>query len=84
MANSESGYKVTLYTYHGCPYAHRVHIALGELGVQYEEVTIDLDKPREPWYLQINPVSQSCPTIALRTSPQQSYVATISVKTKTN
>jgi len=50
------GYKVTLYTYHGCPYAHRVHIALAELGVKYEEVIIDLDKPREPWYLQqINP-----------------------------
>src|SRR3989442_1189371 len=50
-------YKVTLYTYHGCPYAHRVHIALAELGVKYEQVHIDLDKPREPWYLQINPVS---------------------------
>jgi len=48
-------HKVTLYTYHGCPYAHRVHIALNELGVKYEEVYIDLDKPREPWYLQINP-----------------------------
>lgn len=50
-------YKVTLYTYHGCPYAHRVHIALAELGVKYEEVLVDLDKPREPWYLEkINPV----------------------------
>jgi len=48
-------YKVTLYTYHGCPYAHRVHIALAELGVKYEQVNIDLDKPRDPWYLQINP-----------------------------
>ncbi|KAF2675533.1 thioredoxin-like protein [Microthyrium microscopicum] len=49
-------YGVTLYTYHGCPYAHRVHIALAELGVKYEEVIIDLDKPREQWYLQqVNP-----------------------------
>jgi Glutathione S-transferase, N-terminal domain len=52
-------YKVTIYTYYGCPYAHRVHIALNELGVKYDEVHIDLDKPREPWYLEINPVSLS-------------------------
>lgn len=49
-------YKVTLYTFHGCPYAQRVHIALSELGVQFEEVEIDLDKPRDQWYLNINPV----------------------------
>jgi hypothetical protein len=54
MATSD--YKVTLYTYHGCPYAHRVHIALKELNLPFEEVYIDLDKPREAWYLQINPV----------------------------
>jgi glutathione S-transferase len=54
MADGE--YKITLYTYYGCPYAHRVHIALEELGLAYDRVLIDLDKPREPWYLQINPV----------------------------
>jgi glutathione S-transferase len=27
------------------------------LGLPYEEVIIDLGKPREPWYLEINPVS---------------------------
>lgn len=27
-----------------------------ELGLPYEEVIIDLDKPREPWYLEVNPV----------------------------
>ena len=43
--------KITLYTNHGCPYAHRAHIALKELGFEYEEVLIDLDKPREPWYV---------------------------------
>jgi glutathione S-transferase len=48
--------KITLYTNHGCPYAHRVHIALKELDLPYEEVIIDLDKPREPWYLKVNPV----------------------------
>ena len=48
--------KITLYTNHGCPYAHRAHIALKELGLPYEEVIIDLDKPREPWYLKVNPV----------------------------
>jgi glutathione S-transferase len=49
--------QITLYTFHGCPYAHRIHIALNELGLQHQEVQIDLDHPREPWYLQINPVS---------------------------
>jgi len=37
------------------PGAHRAHIALAALGVPYEEVIIDLDKPREPWYLEVNP-----------------------------
>jgi glutathione S-transferase len=49
--------KLTLYTNHSCPYAHRAHIALKELGLQFDEVIIDLDKPREPWYLDVNPVS---------------------------
>ena len=48
--------KITLYTNHRCPWAHRAHIALKELGLDYEEVIIDLTKPREPWYLDINPV----------------------------
>ncbi|EAW11696.1 glutathione S-transferase family protein [Aspergillus clavatus NRRL 1] len=47
--------KITLYTNHRCPWAHRAHIALKELGLDYEEVIIDLDTPREPWYLEINP-----------------------------
>jgi len=47
--------KIILYTNHGCPYAHRAHIALNELKLPYEEVIIDLDKPREPWYLEVNP-----------------------------
>lgn len=50
--------KITLYTNHKCPYAHRAHIVLKELGLEYKEVIIDLDKPREDWYLKINPVSR--------------------------
>ncbi|KAH0605867.1 uncharacterized protein H6S33_004324 [Morchella sextelata] len=46
---------ITLYTNHACPFAHRAHIALEELGVEFKEVIIDLDTPREPWYLEINP-----------------------------
>jgi glutathione S-transferase len=34
---------------------------LKELGLPYEEVIIDLSKPREPWYLEINPVCWPCP-----------------------
>jgi len=47
--------KITLYTNHGCPYAHRAHIALSESGLEYDEVIIDLDKPRDASYLKINP-----------------------------
>ncbi|CAI7611224.1 unnamed protein product [Penicillium glandicola] len=47
--------KIILYTNRVCPWAHRAHIALKEIGLEYEEVTIDLSKPREPWYLEINP-----------------------------
>jgi glutathionyl-hydroquinone reductase len=49
--------KITLYTNHACPWAHRAHIVLKELGLKYDEVIIDLNTPREPWYLEINPVS---------------------------
>ncbi|KAJ5199699.1 hypothetical protein N7472_004903 [Penicillium cf. griseofulvum] len=47
--------KIILYTNRLCPWAHRAHIALKELGLDYEEVTIDLNTPREPWYLEVNP-----------------------------
>ncbi|KAI9847564.1 MAG: hypothetical protein M1837_002138 [Sclerophora amabilis] len=47
--------KMTLYTNHACPWAHRAHVALEELGIPFEEVIIDLDVPREEWYLKINP-----------------------------
>ncbi|KAJ6144990.1 hypothetical protein N7470_008885 [Penicillium chermesinum] len=47
--------KIILYTNHLCPWAHRAHIALKESGLEYEEVIIDLNVPREQWYLDINP-----------------------------
>jgi len=47
--------EIILYTSRVCPWAHRAHIVLAELGLPFKEVTIDLDTPREPWYLKVNP-----------------------------
>jgi glutathione S-transferase len=47
--------KIILYTNHRCPWAHRAHIILEELKIPHEEVIIDLDTPRTPEYLKINP-----------------------------
>ncbi|KAF6790030.1 putative glutathione s-transferase [Colletotrichum sojae] len=47
--------KIKLYTNHGCPWAHRAHIALAELGLPYEEEIIDLSVPRTQEYLKVNP-----------------------------
>lgn len=47
--------KITLYTFHNCPFAQRVHITLDELRVPYEEVIIDLKGGRPQWYLDIYP-----------------------------
>ncbi|KAJ4263475.1 hypothetical protein NW762_006294 [Fusarium torreyae] len=46
---------ITLYTNHRCPFAHRAHITLAELGLPFKEEIIDLDTPRSPEYLEINP-----------------------------
>ncbi|KAF8857888.1 glutathione S-transferase [Acephala macrosclerotiorum] len=46
---------IILYTNHGCPWAHRAHIALTELGLPFTEEIIDLSVPRTPEYLKINP-----------------------------
>ncbi|KAF2099712.1 thioredoxin-like protein [Rhizodiscina lignyota] len=59
---------MTLYTNHSCPYAHRAHIALKELGLSCDEVFIDLEKPREPWYLEVNPRGL-VPSLVLHNSP---------------
>jgi len=47
--------EIILYTNHGCPWAHRAHIALAELGLPFKEEIIDLTVPRTPEYLAINP-----------------------------
>jgi len=47
--------KIILYTNHGCPWAHRAHIALAELGLPFEEKIINLAVPRTPEYLAVNP-----------------------------
>lgn len=60
--------KIILYTNHGCPWAHRAHIVLKELGLQYEEIIIDLNKPREPWYLEVNPVWTVTASLGLQPS----------------
>lgn len=44
-----AGPKIIMYTNHGCPYAHRAHITLEELGLPFEEVLIDLNTPRPQW-----------------------------------
>ena len=44
-----------MYTNHACPWAHRAHITLRALNLPYDEVIIDLTRPRDPWYLEINP-----------------------------
>jgi len=54
-ANGDGTPEIVLYTNHGCPWAHRAHIALKELGLTYKEEIIDLDRPRDPWYLKVNP-----------------------------
>lgn len=35
--------------------AHRAHIVLAELGIPFKEEIIDLDVPRSPEYLKVNP-----------------------------
>ncbi len=47
--------KITLYTAHHCPYAHRTQIALRELGLEFATVLIDIMIPRTHEYLTINP-----------------------------
>ncbi|KAF2840029.1 thioredoxin-like protein [Patellaria atrata CBS 101060] len=55
---TETSPKITLYADRQCPYAHRVYITLKELDLPFEEVTVPLAKPREEWYLKMNPRGQ--------------------------
>ncbi|KAG8156965.1 hypothetical protein KVR01_013187 [Diaporthe batatas] len=52
---ASEGASIKLYTNHGCPWAHRAHIVLAELGIPFEEEIIDLATPRTPEYLKVNP-----------------------------
>ncbi|KAL2833848.1 thioredoxin-like protein [Aspergillus cavernicola] len=47
--------KITLYTAHHCPFAHRAQIALREIGLTFETVLIDITVPRTKEYLSVNP-----------------------------
>lgn len=47
--------KISLYTAHHCPWAHRAQIALRELSLEFETIIIDINIPRTPEYLAINP-----------------------------
>ncbi|KAI5455894.1 thioredoxin-like protein [Mariannaea sp. PMI_226] len=49
---------ITLYTNHRCPMAHRAHIVLKELDIPFQEEIVDLEVPRTPEYLKINPLGQ--------------------------
>ncbi|KAH6643704.1 thioredoxin-like protein [Boeremia exigua] len=46
--------QIKLYTAHHCPFAHRVQIALRELGLTFDTVLVDITTPRTPEYLAIN------------------------------
>ncbi|KAF9976971.1 hypothetical protein BGZ73_007375 [Actinomortierella ambigua] len=47
-----------LYSSTLCPWAQRARIAAAETGFVAETVEIDLAKPREAWYLEVNPYGQ--------------------------
>ncbi|MCJ1310653.1 hypothetical protein MMC25_004319 [Agyrium rufum] len=85
--NGASKPKYTLYTNHFCPWAQRAHIVADELKIPFEEVHIDLGKPREEWYLKVNPrglvpalaiedpSSSEKPTIVLESGIISTYLA---------
>ncbi|ROW13786.1 hypothetical protein VPNG_03649 [Cytospora leucostoma] len=46
---------IKLYMHHMCPACHRVLIILTELNIPFEKEILDLNVPRSPDYLKINP-----------------------------
>ncbi|KAF9973437.1 hypothetical protein BGZ73_003330 [Actinomortierella ambigua] len=53
-----TGQKFILYSSEVCPWAQRARVAVAETGFNAETVEIDLTRPRDPWYLEINPYGQ--------------------------
>ncbi|KAG0270094.1 hypothetical protein DFQ27_000752 [Actinomortierella ambigua] len=53
-----SAQKFTLFSSVVCPWAQRARVAIAETGLKAETVEIDLTRPRDPWYLEINPYGQ--------------------------
>jgi glutathione S-transferase len=47
---------ITFYTHPDCTDSHRIHIALKELNLAYEEKVVNPNELKEPWYLDLNPV----------------------------
>ncbi|KAJ6605274.1 glutathione S-transferase [Mycena vulgaris] len=50
--------QITLYTSAGCPYAHRVELALAEAKVDFTRVEIDLGNKPEWYASKVNPASK--------------------------
>ncbi|KIY61378.1 hypothetical protein CYLTODRAFT_427565 [Cylindrobasidium torrendii FP15055 ss-10] len=55
--------QLTLYTFRACPYAHRVEIALAEVGAEFKRFEIDLANKPEWYALKVNPAGK-VPTLA--------------------
>ena len=53
--------KLTFYNHRLSPFGQRVLITLRELKLPHEEVLVDLSKPREEWFLKLNPVDTPYP-----------------------
>ncbi|KAI1847006.1 hypothetical protein JX266_006881 [Neoarthrinium moseri] len=47
--------KLILYTNYTCTWANRANVALTELGIPFEERIINVDGPRPPEFLKLNP-----------------------------
>ncbi|KAK8126765.1 Glutathione S-transferase domain-containing protein [Apiospora kogelbergensis] len=55
MGSTTGTDKLILYTNHTCTWANRANVALAELGIPFEERIINVDGPRPPAFLEINP-----------------------------
>ncbi|ORY61573.1 thioredoxin-like protein [Pseudomassariella vexata] len=55
MGSLGSNDKLILYTNHTCTWANRANVALSELGIPFEERIINVDGPRPPSFLKLNP-----------------------------